>query len=380
MGKFRMYLSILLRVCAVVVSYYVKKGEIFENNTHEQISIQGISWFGFESETVVLAGLDRHPLEFYIDVMVKHGINSIRIPFSEEWINYNMDFQPDPMYLSSNPELTNKKSIEILDHVFDITKSKNMTILLDLHRLNYKSIAPIWYSTDSNRYTTDTFHDTWVKILDRYHEHVNLIGIDILNEPHDIITFGDDNPSTDWFRFANETIFLMNNHYTNHPWLIFVQGMNWGRIFPKFHSKARLFEGQNVVYSPHTYGRSVTPGIDLNPIVLKAYWDQSFGYLKTEFDQAIVIGEWGGRTELDTVWMSLFAKYIVQNNMTNNYFWSLTPNSDDVDGFLLSDWTTVDPIKKTLLRNVQLGILPRYYLRRREKEITTDLKKSVPHK
>lgn len=372
MGTFYL-LSILLRVC-VVFSYYVKTGEIYENNTNTQISIQGISWFGFESETVVLAGLDKHPIGFYFDVMAQHGINSIRIPFSEEWIYYNFEYQPDPMYLSSNPELTNKKSIEILDHIFGITKSRNMTILLDLHRLNYKSISQIWYSTDSERYTVDTFQETWIKILDRYHEHVNLIGVDILNEPHDAITYGDDNPSTDWFKFANQTIFFMNNQYKNHSWLIFVQGINWGRIFPKFNSKALLFKGKNVVYSPHTYGRSVTAAMDLNPIVLKAYWDQSFGYLKTEFDQAIVIGEWGGRTILDTVWMSLFAKYIVENNMTNNYFWSLTPNSDDVDGFLLSDWTTVDPVKKILLRNIQTGIFP-YLLRRRDKQITTDLKK-----
>lgn len=356
MGKFRLYfVSLLFRAC--VMCYYIHTGEIYENHTKSKVSIQGISWFGFESENVVLAGLDRHHINFYLDVLVKHGINSIRIPFSEEWIYYNFDFRPDPMYISSNPELNNKKSIEILDYVFDVTKSKNLTILLDLHRLNYKSISQIWYSTQDDRYTVHTFHDTWGRILDRYNSHPNLIGVDILNEPHDLVTYGDNNPSTDWFRFANETIFFINHKYGNHPWLIFVQGINWGRIFPKFNSKALLLSGRNIVYSPHTYGRSITPGIDLNPITLKAYWDQSFGYLRTELEQAVVIGEWGGRTALDTLWMSLFAKYIVGNNMTNNYFWSLTPNSDDVDGFLLSDWTTIDPVKKILLQNIQTDFL-----------------------
>lgn len=354
MRKFWFVLCSIFRICGVM-SYYVHTGSIYDNRTREPVSIQGISWFGFESESVILAGLDRHSIRFYLDLLKRHGINSIRIPFSQEWIYYNYDFQPDPIYLTSNPELLNKKSIEILDYIFEEARLSNITILLDLHRLNNKTIAPIWYDTTNDRYTYDTFFNTWKKILDRYHSQINLIGVDILNEPHDLVSYGDNNPSTDWFRFANQTVFFLNNNFPNHLWLILVQGINWGRLFPKYNSKTLLLHGRNIAYSPHTYGRSVTPDIDVNPIILQAYWDQSFGYLKKEYGQAIIIGEWGGRTILDTVWMSLFAKYLVNNNITNNYFWSLTPNSDDVDGLLLSDWTTVDPIKKILLENIQTG-------------------------
>lgn len=339
MGKFKVLLSLLFRV--FVMSYYIKTGIIYDNKTHQPVSIQGISWFGFESDTVILGGLDKHPISFYFGILQKHGINSIRIPFSQEWIYYNYDFQPDPQYLSSNPILKNKKSIEILDYVFDMAGELNITILLDMHRLNYKEISQIWYSIENNRYTSDTFLESWYKLLDRYHQNENLI------------TYGDNNPNTDWFRFSNQTILYLNTKYRHHNWLILVQGINWGRIFPKYNNKTLLLSGRNVVYSPHTYGRSVTPTMNLDPHALYALWDQAFGYLKSEFQQAIIIGEWGGRTSLDTLWMSVFAKYLVENNMTNNYFWSLTPNSDDVDGFLLNDWTTIDPIKKILLQNLQ---------------------------
>lgn len=351
MYVFRLFIFIYSSLS--VLSFYIEKGRIYNNITNGIVSIQGISWFGFETETAVLQGLDRHSIDFYLDILKNHGINSVRVPFSEEWIYYNYDFQPDPIMLVSEPSMVSKKSIEILDELFRKTDIRNITILLDMHRLNTKSISPIWYSHENDRYTSQTFYNTWVKILDRYNQYENLIGVDILNEPHDLVTYGDNNASSDWFRFSNETIFFLNNKFKNHNWLIFVQGINWGRIFPKFNNKTLLFSGKNVVYSPHVYGRSITADLDMNPIILEAYWEQSFGYLKNIYNQTVVIGEWGGRTSLDEYWMSLFSKYLCDYNMTDNYFWSLTPNSDDVDGFLLTDWTTIDPIKKILLENIQ---------------------------
>jgi endoglucanase len=50
--------------------------------------------------------------------------------------------------------------------------------------------------------------------------------------------------------------------------------------------------------------------------------------------------------------MDKYTDYLLQKNMTDAFFWSLGPNSGDVEGLLLDDWTTVDPVKVRLMQKL----------------------------
>jgi endoglucanase len=66
----------------------------------------------------------------------------------------------------------------------------------------------------------------------------------------------------------------------------------------------------------------------------------------------VVPGEWGGQTYLDKDWMTFFGDYLIDVNMTNNFLWSLGPNSGDVAGLLLDNWTDLDTFKVSLLKRI----------------------------
>jgi hypothetical protein len=109
---------------------------------------------------------------------------------------------------------------------------------------------------------------------------------------------------------------------------------------------------KRLVFSPHIYGKSVVPSTDVNVNSLHDQWNRDFGFL-VSWNKTVVPGEWGGRVDIDREWMSIFAEYLQNNRMMNNFLWSLGPNSGDVAGFLLDDWTSIDTFKLSLIEQIQ---------------------------
>jgi aryl-phospho-beta-D-glucosidase BglC (GH1 family) len=345
----------LLFLIKQVFSYSVYNQKIYDNSNH-LFNLSGISWFGFETQDFVINGLWSHPVDFYLDTIKNNGFNTIRIPFSAEWINYNYDIYPYNGLISGDPKMQNKKSIEILDYIVDRCMEKNLKIMFDLHRLHKEYISELWYSPTDNMFTSDTYYNSWFKLMDRYKDKKNIIALDLLNEPHGVATWGDSNPSTDWNQFAIQTIYKFQERYPNNKWLYLIEGINWGkdlsnvRNFPIKVSK----ELQNrVIYSAHCYGKSVVQSVDVyDTNALRQDWDHFFGFI-ADMGQLFIIGEYGGITEIDQPWMDRFIEYLIEKKMRNNFFWSLGPNSGDVHGLLLDDWTTLDLYKVKIIKKLQ---------------------------
>ena len=99
-------------------------------------------------------------------------------------IFYHFDDYQDNGFVSADPLCQHKKSIEILDRLMDMAHERNILVLLDLHRLDWSFISELWYDRYNEAFTEETFFTTWFKILDRYHDHPSLWGVDLLNEPH----------------------------------------------------------------------------------------------------------------------------------------------------------------------------------------------------
>jgi len=320
-----------------------------------EVFIRGISWFGFETQDFVINGLWIHSMEWYIDLLVDLGINAIRLPFSSEWIYYNPDIYPYDGFVSQDQASQHKKSIEILDHFFDLTEKKGIAVLLDLHRLHKEYISELWYSPTDRFYTTETFFETWFTILDRYKNRRNLMGIDLLNEPHGLATFGTGDPSTDWRLFVQDAIPQIAQKYPKHQWLFFIEGIEWGHTFRDYNNHPFDFPEtimNRIVFSPHVYGKSVVPTLPSDPFFLRQAWENDFGFLTT-LGYTVVPGEWGGKTSIDMDWMNNFISYLIDKEIHNNFFWSLGPNSGDVGGLLLDNWTDVDQFKINLLQQLQ---------------------------
>ena len=319
--------------------------------------LSGSSWFGFETQDFVINGLWNHPVSFYIETLEQLGINIIRIPFSAEWVLYNWDLYPYDGLVGADPLVQNKMSREILDIVIQEAADHGMGVMLDLHRLHKEYISELWYSPTDNQYTYENWFQTWFTILDYVlPRHNNIVAIDLQNEPHGPANWGSDDPATDWRLFVQTAIPRIQDRYPSSQFLFFIEGVEWGHTLEGWHQKNRPLDLpepllDRVVFSPHTYGKSVVPSTPDDVGSLRWSWDDDFGFLR-DLGFPIVVGEWGGRTDLDQTWMNHLVDYLIAKNCTNQFFWSLGPNSGDVNGILLDDWTTVDGFKREVIQRV----------------------------
>jgi aryl-phospho-beta-D-glucosidase BglC (GH1 family) len=253
----------------------------------------------------------------------------------------------------------------------------------------------------------------------------NIIGIDIFNEPWDYTW-------ADWKTLAADAFTAINS--VNPNTLVFMQGVsgtannqdgtpttitqvpfgtsgnnpNWGENLFEAGGSPPAIPKERLVFSPHVYGPSVfvqrqflTPatqpqcaGIDgdaagdakcnvvINPTLLRAGWEEHFGYLKQQ-GYAIVVGEFGGNLDwpggpaairdrnrwgylapgLDGQWQTAFTQYMVDKGIEACY-WAINPESSDTAGWYghaydpvtntagWGQWLDFDARKTTLLSHL----------------------------
>jgi endoglucanase len=243
-----------------------------------------MSWFSFETEDFVIHGLWKHPMKDYMDTLASQGCNALRVPFSSEWILYNRYTYPYEGMVAADPEHQHLSSLENLDDLFDMAHARNISVMLDLHRLHKEYISELWYSSTDSAFPASSFFDTWDFMLARYGNHPALIAIDILNEPHGRATWGSGDPSTDWRLFAESAITELSKRHPNGTWLYLVEGIGWGQVLSGARQNPlRVPDTGRLVYSTHNYGKSVVPAIDSSNVEnLWRQWNDKFGFLVNE--------------------------------------------------------------------------------------------------
>jgi aryl-phospho-beta-D-glucosidase BglC (GH1 family) len=251
----------------------------------------------------------------------------------------------------------------------------------------------------------------------------NIIGIDIYNEPHDYTW-------AEWKRLTEAAYQAINA--VNPNTLLFVQGIgttanaqdgtpatttpvphgtvasnpNWGENLFEAGTNPINIPKERLVFSPHTYGPSVfvqrmfmdpaqaqCTGLEgdaagdakcnivINPPLLRAGWQEHFGYLRDQ-GFAVVVGEFGGNMDwprgqanlrdrnrwshitapIDQQWQDAFVDYMVEKKIDGCY-WSINPESGDTGGWYghafdpISDqgwgiWQTFDQRKTNLLNRL----------------------------
>jgi endoglucanase len=321
----------------------------------EEVSLRGINWYGAETHNRVVEGLWSHPISFYLDVLAREGFNAMRIPVTEDMILRDGTVVEEHL-VSAEPRAPGKTPMGVIDIVMSDALERGIAVLLDVHRLSYGASSPLWYVPGSVVYTQENLVSAIDALFVRYKDFPNLLGVDVFNEPHHDATYGSGDPATDWRVFLRDCAAAI---LADHPdRLLFANGLDWGKNFSAYAAlPPELPEGvlSRIIVSPHMYGPPIVYVSRFTREWLYAEWDALFGYLADDRRFHLCVGEWGTRytTIEEKTWMDLFAGYLVERNIRNNFYWALNPYSKDVGG-LLGDWegAVCDPEKTALLRLV----------------------------
>ncbi len=326
--------------------------------------LKGLSYFGCETEIHVPHGLWCQKMEFLLDWCVSNQFNAIRLPFSVDFA-LNLDgFQTiDPntqqptIDFNQNPNLKGLTCGQVLDKFVAEAASRGLLIMLDMHRLyGNGDITEVW-TDDKN--PESVLLQAWKNMLTRYNTW-NIFAIDIKNEPHGKVTWGDNNPDTDFAawceRCGNEILDINPNllifcegidHYTNQQKQEYLYACWGGNLQWVTDRPINLKNPKKLVYSPHQYG----PGVAGNGCDNEDKLQSNFGFIRDLNKQAVVPGEWGGDIK-DYEWQTCFANFMVKKDIKDNFHWCLNPDSGDTKGLLKDDWKTSVPEKLAFCKTI----------------------------
>jgi endoglucanase len=325
------------------------------------VTIRGVNYFGFETETLCPHGLWNVSLDSVLDFVKSSGFNALRVPFSLDFA-LNMKAMPTSINYAANPGLRDKTAGQVMDVLVQECAERGLLVMPDLHRIRKDGGIPevMWLETKEQ-----DLHTAWTNVVNRYKGAWNVFAADLVNEPHGRATWGTGN-ETDW-RLAAErlgaTVLKANPRL-----LVFVEGVDksqsghdafWGgSIESCITAPVRLPVPKKLVYSPHVYGPDVFMqkyfSADNFPDNMPTIWEAHFGFAVARQDAAVVPGEFGGKAKSgspDLRWQQRIVQWFRSKNMST-FYWCVNPNSGDTNGLLMEDWKSPDNAKLALLRTL----------------------------
>ena len=344
-------------------TYLHTSGGAILDSTNTNIGLSGVNWFGFETANYTPHGLWARSWQSMLDQIKSLGYNVIRLPFSDAMLQPGV--MPTGIDYTKNPDLVHLTSLQVMDKIVAGADQRGIKIILDNHRSSPgggPEANGLWYTSE---YPESRWISDWEMLVTRYKNMGNIVGVDLRNEPHDPACWDCGDPAKDWRLAAEKAGNAILD--INPNLLIIVEGVSsfngqstwWGgNLIGARQYPVRLKVPYRLVYSPHEYPSSVSgqPWFsDPNyPKNLPAVWDKYWGYLVNENIAPILVGEFGTRdqTASDQQWLQAFTAYIHQKGLSWT-FWSLNPDSGDTGGLLLDDWTSVDPLKQAVLKQIQ---------------------------
>jgi endoglucanase len=273
--------------------------------------IRGISWFGFETERRDLMCLWTHDIQWNLEKMDELGFNSIRLPFSYDFVQAGQ--------------------WQKMDEFFDAVQKTNLTVALDFHRIEdtHQSAKPY-----NDKVSFDKFLEAWNVILGRYHTVPNLVAVDCFNEfqSQDYV---------EWNNLARQIVGYIEKHYAER-FIYYIGGTQWGGNIHYVNLDDLPFAKERIKYTIHAYWFS----IQQEP--LESGWEWSFG----EHDRLVInVGEWGfiSSSPKETDWAIRFIAWLKTKGIYNSYLWTWSYNSGDTQGVLKEDCHSIDDKKMSIV-------------------------------
>jgi endoglucanase len=345
---------------------YAVGGRLVDSTCHE-VRLTGVNWFGMETGSFAPHGLDVRNWQDMLDQIVRAGFNTIRLPFSSQFLDPTS--LPQGINYQLNPDLTGLHGLSLLDKIVEGAHQRGLKIILDRHFATPDQPTALWYTDQvpESRWIAD-----WIMLAQHYRGNNTLIGADLDGEPHGEVTWGSGDPKTDW-RLAAEragnAILAVNPN-----WLIIVEGIYrfngklfwWGgNLEGAGKYPVRLSRHDKLVYSAHDYGPDVYPQSWFSapnfPQNLISVWQDHWAYLQEEKQAPVLIGEFGASSvgqNAEGIWFRKLMAFMKAHGFSYTY-WAWNPDSTDTGGLLEKDWRTLDSSKMDILSTYQSPLLDR---------------------
>ena len=164
------------------------QGSTIVDATGNEVVLQGVNWFGFETSIHTPHGLWSRDYKDMLAQIKTNGFNTIRMPFSLEMLESpttsGIDYGG-----GKNAELQGKTPQQVMDIIIAEAGRQGLMIILDNHSTTDDSFMhPLWYGLGG--YTEADWVAAWSKLATRYANTPNVIGADLKNEPHGEATWG----------------------------------------------------------------------------------------------------------------------------------------------------------------------------------------------
>ncbi len=343
--------------CYDYIKFEISDREILLNGNNYHL--KGINWFGFETPAYNLGGLLYRSMEDMLDFLKENKFNTIRVPISE-YLIYNFDTTKVKNCKSDFNEC-DISAKEMFMKLFKESAKRGIFLLIDFHNVNPGGwLDPLWYN---DKYNEDDFVNAWLKLIDIINDQPNLLGIELFNEPKPPSVWGGGG-KYDWRRMAIKLVEAIYYKRPNYKRLIFIEGVNWGKSYGDFEKYPLDFKylstdiDNRIVLCPHIYGPSVYDSplwkeTDF-PNNMPDDWDKDIGLFENAMMRPSVLTEWGGHyVDKDKQWQDKLSQYLIDNCIEDNFYWCLTPDSNDTGGLLKKDYYTAEEGKLKLLDKVQ---------------------------
>ncbi|MET7300151.1 cellulase family glycosylhydrolase [Embleya sp. NPDC005575] len=212
-------------------------------------------------------GLDRTSIAKILADFHTLGVNSFRLPFSNEMLH---DQRPvSDAAVAANPQLRGKTPLQVFDAVIAASTAEGFAVVLNNHTNTSRFCCALdgnerWNTSQS----TAQWETDWLFMAERYKDNKRVVGADLYNEVRRTVTddanwgWGD---SHDWYAASQHVADRILTE-ANPDLLIVVEGINWQGIPLDGFSHGRptlepartlsntLVASNKVVYSAHFYG------------------------------------------------------------------------------------------------------------------------------
>jgi endoglucanase len=316
-------------------------------------------------------GLDRAPVDSIIDGFAELGLNSVRLPFSNQMIH---DTRPVPV-LPANPGLGGRTPLQVYDAVVARLTARGFAVILNNHTNTSRWCCGVDGNERWNTSQTEQqWQDDWLFMARRYAANKRVVGADLYNEVRRNVL---DDPNWGWgnehdWQRASQRVGDRILTEANPDLLIIVEGINWTGIPVNGFAHGRptlepartlshtLVDSGKLVYSAHFYGytgpnHSGATGVgettdpryqDLSPQELRDVLYRQAFYVSAEtgkhFTAPLWISEFGvggaGNTDARSrAWFETFVDYLVLTD-TDFAYWPLVGHRDSGNGWALLEW------------------------------------------
>ncbi|MFD7433907.1 glycoside hydrolase family 5 protein [Streptomyces sp. NPDC059861] len=320
-------------------------------------------------------GLDRAPMTEIIAGFREIGVNSIRLPFSNEMIHDTVPVTDDAVV--ANPSLRGMTPLQVYDAVVRELTAAGLAVILNNHTNTTRWCCGVdgnerWNTGQSN----ETWEHDWLFMARRYKDNKRVVGADLYNEVRRDV-WDDPNwglgDNHDWFA-ASQRVGDRILTQANPDLLIVVEGINWTGIpvdgFP--HERPTLepvrglshtlVDSGKLVYSAHFYdytgpnhsgatgaGETTDPRYrDLGPAELIEVLNRQAFFVTAEQDRHFTAPVWisefgvGGRGETGArqrAWFENFVDHLIRTDADFAY-WPLVGWHEDRrgNGWALLHW------------------------------------------